>query len=320
MVLLDFLFALFQHLKRPVLPMKRSLPLFALAALLAVPMTQAQTPAIPSSLPTEIPADAANKAAGAIDAARTLAPDAVKKAEGKVEELSQKVKPAAPKGSTRSGTRNVTDPAAWKAEEVHKLAVVDLKIGKETQTVMFELFASDAPKTVANFVANADSNLYNGLAVHRAIDSYLVQTGDPLTANEDAREKWGTGGQDRLPAEIKRSHKLGAVAMARRSDKVNPQRLSNDSQFYFVLGNMAGLDGQYTVFGQVVSGLDTLESISRVPTDSNECPLERVEIKAVRVVDHKGPLVVTRSTGGQRKVTKPYAAKGTFERLLERIW
>jgi hypothetical protein len=57
-----------------------------------------------------------------------------------------------------------------------------------------------------------------------------------------------------------------------------------------------------------------------VPTDSNECPLERVEIKAVRVVDHKGPLVVTRSTGGQRKVTKPYAAKGTFERLLERIW
>jgi hypothetical protein len=83
---------------------------------------------------------------------------------------------------------------------------------------------------------------------------------------------------------------------------------------------MAGLDGQYTVFGQVVSGLDTLESISRVPTDSNECPLERVEIKAVRVVDHKGPLVVTRSTGGQRKVTKPYAAKGPFERLLERIW
>lgn len=316
----DSSFLLSLDLKRSVLPMKRSLTLLALAALLAVPMTQAQTPSIPSTLPTEIPAGAVNKATEAIDAARTLAPDAVKKAEGKVEELSQKVKPATPKGSTKSGTRNVTDPAAWGADEVHKLAVADFKMGKETQTVIFELFASDAPKTVANFTANADSNLYNGLAIHRAIDSYLVQTGDPLTANEDAREKWGTGGQDRLPAEIKRSHKLGAVAMARRSDKVNPQRLSNDSQFYFVLGNMAGLDGQYTVFGQVVSGLDALEAISRVPTDSNECPLERVEIKSVRVMDHKGPLVVTRSTGGQRKVTKPYAAKGPFERLLERLW
>lgn len=299
--------------------MKRSFSLLVLTALLAAPLTQAQT-AIPTNLPTEVPADAANKAAAAVDAARTLAPDAVKKAEDKVEEITQKTKPAEGKGTTKSGTRNLSDPASWGANEVHKLAVVDFKIGKETQTVIFELFASDAPKTVANFAANADSNLYNGLAVHRAIDSYLVQTGDPLTANEDARDKWGTGGQDRLPAEIKRSHKLGAVAMARRSDKVNPQRLSNDSQFYFVLGNMAGLDGQYTVFGQVVNGLDVLETISRVPTDSNECPLERVEVKSVRVMDHKGPLVVTRSTGGQRKVTKPFAAKGPFERFLERVW
>jgi len=300
--------------------MKSSLQLFLLTALLAVPLVQGQIPAIPTDLPTEVPANAAEKAAGALEAARVVAPNQVKKIEDKVEGATKKAASASTKGTTKSATRNVSDPAGWGPNETHKLAVMDIKVGRETNTVMFELFASDAPKTVANFVANSDSNLYNGLAVHRAIDSYLVQTGDPLTADEGAREKWGTGGQDRLPAEIKRSHKLGAVAMARRGDKVNPDRKSNDSQFYFVLGNMAGLDGQYTVFGQVVTGLDVLEAISRVPTDSNECPLERIEIKSVRVVDHKGPLVVTRSTGGGRKYTKPLASKGPFERFLERVW
>ncbi len=291
----------------------RHFPILLLAAV-SPTFLQAQT-----TLPSDLPGSAGE----AVETARSLAPGAVEKVEQKagaaVEKArAQTAKP--PQGSTRSATRDATDPAAWGPDEIHKLAVMDIKVGKETRTVMFQLLTSDAPKTTANFIANADSSLYNGLAVHRAIDSYLVQTGDPLTSDDDARDKWGTGGQDRLPAEIKRSHKLGAVAMARRGDKVNPQRLSNDSQFYFVLGNMAGLDGQYTVFGQVVSGLETLEAISYVPTDSNDCPLERVEIKSLRVVDHKGPLVVTRSTGDGRKATKPFSAKGPLERFLERIW
>jgi cyclophilin family peptidyl-prolyl cis-trans isomerase len=231
-----------------------------LFAILAMLPAQAQTS---SPIPDQLPRDVGS----AVEAAKALAPGVVEKAESKLEDATAKglptaaaaastgaASPAKPKGSTRSATRNAADPAGWGPDEVHKLAVMDLKFGKETRTVMFELFPSDAPKTVAAFSANADSNLYNGLAIHRAIDSYLVQTGDPQTADEDARDKWGTGGQDRLPAEIKRSHKLGAVAMARRGDKVNPERKSNDSQFYFVLGNMTGLDGQYTVFGQVVSG------------------------------------------------------------------
>jgi cyclophilin family peptidyl-prolyl cis-trans isomerase len=276
--------------------------------------------ALPAAAQTAIPKLPEN-AEAAVGTARQMAPGVVEKVEKKVGEVTGQTLPATkPKGSTKSDTRNASDPSSWGPNEVHKLAVMDIKMGGETSTVMFELFPSDAPKTVANFISNADSNLYNGLAIHRAIDSYLVQTGDPLTSEEDARDKWGTGGQDRLPAEIKRSHKLGAVAMARRSDKVNPDRKSNDSQFYFVLGNMTGLDGQYTVFGQVVNGLDVLEAISNVPTDSNECPLERVEVKSLRVVDHKGPLVVTRSTGDDRKFTKPSSAKGPLERLLERLW
>lgn len=300
-------------MKRPL-----SLFLFLCAALLTSPVLAQSIPPIPENV------------SGAVEGLRTVAPDLVKEAEDKAEEVKEKIASSTPKPSTpaagsavpktKTTVRNPSDPAAWGPEEIHKLAVLDVKAGRETYSIMFELFSSDAPKTVANFIANADSSLFNGLAFHRAIDSYLVQTGDPLTADSEAQDKWGTGGQDRLPAEIKRPHKLGAVAMARRNDKVNPERKSNDSQFYFVLGNMTGLDGQYTVFGQVVSGLDSLELISRVPTDSNDVPLERVEIKSLRVVDHKGPLVVTISVGSDRKFTKPASAKSGLERFLERIW
>ena len=226
------------------------------------------------------------------------------------------------KGSTKGSSRNPEDPAAWGKNEIHKLAVMDLKFGSDVQTIVFELFENDAPRTVSNFADNCASGAYNGLAVHRAIDSYLVQTGDPTTADDSARDRWGTGGEDKtVPAEIRRPHKLGSVAMARRGDKVNPEKKSNGFQFYFALGNMSGLNGQYTVFGQVVSGLDWLERISRVPADSNDCPLERIEVKSVKVVDQKGPLVVvTRTNTGKRRLTKPDAAKGSIERFIERIW
>lgn len=286
---------------------------FLCAALLTSQVSGQALPPIPENV------------SGAVEGLRSAAPDLVEKAGQKATELQERLAPTTtskPKTSPKAKetTRSVSDPAAWEPEDIHKLAVMDVKVGRETYAIMFELFPADAPQTVNNFISNVDSNFYNGLAIHRAIDSYLVQTGDPLTADNEARDKWGTGGQDRLSAEIKRSHKMGAVAMARRNDNVNPNRKSNDSQFYFVLGNMTGLDGQYTVFGQVVSGLDSLELISRVPTDSNDAPLERIEIKSLRVVDHKGPLVVVKSTGSNRKFTKPASAKSSVERFLERIW
>ena len=84
---------------------------------------------------------------------------------------------------------------------------------------------------------------------------------------------------------------------------------------------MSSLNGQYTVFGQVVSGLEWLERISRVPADSNDCPLERIEVKSVKVVDQKGPLIVLKTSNtGKRRLTKPEAAKGPFERFIGRIW
>lgn len=219
-------------------------------------------------------------------------------------------------------TADLEDPTKWKADEMRQLAIMEVSFGGAIETVMFVLYDQDAPKTVANFRDNAKAGAYNGLAFHRAIENFIVQTGDPLTADEGARERWGTGGESKtVPAEIKRRHRKGAVAMGRRSDAVNPERRSNGFQFYFSLGNGGSLDGNYTVFGQVVSGLETLERIAKMPVDSNDCPIARIEIQSLKVVDHKGPLTPPqRDTGDGRKYTKPAAAKGFLERFIERVW
>lgn len=236
-------------------------------------------------------------------------------------------KPAAggKKKTSASSTASKTssnDPAHWGPKEIHKLAVMEITFAGRKETVMFELFPKAAPLTVANFVENCEANAYKGVAFHRAIDKYLVQTGDPLTADDSKRSLWGTGGEDKtVPGEFTLPHTSGSVAMARRGDDVNPERKSNGYQFYFALGNMSALNGSYTVFGQVVSGLDILQEIAKTPVDSNDCPLQRVEVKSLKVADHKGPLVIMRTVGiGRKRFTTPGSAKGPLTRFLERIW
>lgn len=227
-------------------------------------------------------------------------------------------------GSTRTTfsrppLSKLDDPAFWPRDSVHQIAVMEVKIGKNIETVVIELFPSDAPQTVANFVERCESKAYDGLAFHRAIENFLVQTGDPLTADEDKRDDWGTGGEEKLPPEIKRTHRLGTVAMARRSDKVNPSRRSNSSQFYFALGNFGLLDGQYTVFGQVVEGLDVLQHIAKMPVDSNDCPIARIEVDSIRIMEQKGPLIARTNSSGKRTF-RPGKSEGFFERVLSRVW
>lgn len=240
------------------------------------------------------------------------------------------MKPATPTGpEVTQGGRKTTfkslpaeDPSTWKPGEVRKLGIMEVSFGGAVETIMFVLYPQDAPQTVSNFLDNCETGTYNGLAFHRAIEGFIVQSGDPLTSDEGARDRWGTGGEDKtVPAEIKRKHRKGSLAMGRRGDAVNPGRRSNGYQFYFSLGNYAALDGKYTVFGQVVSGLETLERIAKMPVDSNDCPVARIEIKSIKVVDQKGPLLEPLSnTDDGRKYTKPAAAKGFFERFLERVW
>ena len=164
-------------------------------------------------------------------------------------------------------------------------AVLHLQVENvpEEQLVTIQLFDNDAPVTVANFKRLAANKFYNGLAIHRIIPETLVQMGDPLSKKKD-RSATGTGGPGyTLPAEIRRKHLRGAVAMAALPPTLNPSRASNGSQFYIVLRPEPDLDKDYTVFGQVTGGLDFLDSISRRGRDTNDYPLERVTIKRIEI-------------------------------------
>jgi cyclophilin family peptidyl-prolyl cis-trans isomerase len=126
----------------------------------------------------------------------------------------------------------------------------------EKGDIVVELDPDAAPKTVNNFVFLAREGFYDGLTFHRVVPDFVVQGGDPLGS--------GTGGPGyTLPAEIELDHVKGAIAMARRGDDVNPLRESSGSQFYITLEETPNLDGAYTVFGQVVEGMDVVESIAQ---------------------------------------------------------
>lgn len=166
-----------------------------------------------------------------------------------------------------------------------EVAVMQIKVGKERdfQQVVIGLYDDAAPATVANFKELCRKRFFNGMRFHRAFPSTLVQTGDPKS-RRGAADRSGTGGPGyTVPAELGRSHVRGAVAMARLPDLVNPSKASNGSQFYVCLTPLPKLDGKYTVFGEVLEGLDVLDFISNQPTDSNDFPLAKIVIKSITI-------------------------------------
>jgi peptidyl-prolyl cis-trans isomerase B (cyclophilin B) len=120
--------------------------------------------------------------------------------------------------------------------------------------IVVALDASAAPRTVNNFVFLVNQGFYDGLTFHRVVPGFVIQGGDPLGT--------GTGGPGyTVPAEIKLPHVEGAIAMARLGDEQNPQRASSGSQFYITLAPTPNLDGAYTAFGHVTSGMDVVKKI-----------------------------------------------------------
>ncbi len=133
------------------------------------------------------------------------------------------------------------------AQRMHPTAVIVMDKGGE---IRIELFPEDAPKTVESFIALSKKGFYNGLAFHRVVPGFVAQGGDPKGT--------GTGGPGyTLKAEFnKRQHLRGTVAMARAQD---PD--SAGSQFYICLAPQPSLDGKYTVFGQVTTGMEVVDRI-----------------------------------------------------------
>ena len=169
------------------------------------------------------------------------------------------------------------------------VAVFDVQWGKgkerQTRTFAIGFYDADAPKTTANFKKLVTDGFYKKTTIHRVFPNYLVQGGDPLSKRKD-RTVVGTGGPGyTLPAEIRRKHLRGSVAMGRLPNNVNPTHQSNGSQFYVSLQPIPAQDGQDTVFGEVVAGLPALDEISHLQVDTNNNPVERVEVTRTYIID-----------------------------------
>ncbi len=144
---------------------------------------------------------------------------------------------------------------------------------------------SAAPKHSANFRKLAKEGFYDSTTFHRVIPNFMIQGGDPNSKNGD-RSTHGMGGPDyRIDAEIGLSHERGVIAAARQGDPINPQRMSNGSQFYITVVPTTFLDGQYSVFGKVVEGMDVADKIVAVPRDARDNPLEKVMIIKMTVIE-----------------------------------
>ena len=147
--------------------------------------------------------------------------------------------------------------------------------------IIIKLLPEIAPETVRNFVTLATSNFYDGTLFHRVIPNFMIQGGDPNTKESD-KSVWGQGGPGyNLKAEFNsRSHLRGIVSMARASD---PD--SAGSQFFIVTSDSTFLDKQYTVFAEVVEGLEIADKIVNLPRDGNDCPKEEAKMLRITTSD-----------------------------------
>ncbi len=157
-----------------------------------------------------------------------------------------------------------------------EIAVIETKFGK----IGVEFFEDKAPGHVKNFKDLARKGFYDGTIFHRVIPGFMVQGGDPNTKSDD-RSNHGMGGPGySIKAEFNDTpHKRGVLSMARSQD---PN--SAGSQFFIVVKDAAFLDGQYTAFGKVLSGMTVADQIVNAPRDRRDNPNERIEMK-VKIIN-----------------------------------
>ena len=214
----------------------------------------------------------------------------------------------------------ITAAVAQKKSKKDYLVTITTEFG-----VMHAILHDQTPKHKANFIALADTGFYNGTLFHRIIENFMVQGGDPQSKKARAGQALGEGDVGyQVPAEFdeKLFHKKGALAAARDN---NPAKASSGCQFYIVqgkkftgdelavqekraarqltdaqkqvyktLGGTPHLDGSYTVFGEVINGLEILDTIAKQPRDNRDRPQKDI------------PMQVKVEKMGKRKITKMY--------------
>ena len=182
------------------------------------------------------------------------------------------------KGVSKKSTEPVNKK--YTKEEIKKMsdtkAVIETRLGN----IELKFFPDVAPNHVNNIIELSKKGFYDGTTFHRVIPGFMIQGGDPNSKDPD-KSKHGVGGPGHsVAAEFSdKPHKRGTLSMARSS---NPD--SAGSQFFICVGDSSFLDGKYTVFGEVVSGMDVADKIVSQPRDSRDNPDERVEMK-IKIIE-----------------------------------
>ncbi|MDX2195614.1 MAG: peptidylprolyl isomerase [Cytophagales bacterium] len=163
------------------------------------------------------------------------------------------------------------------------------------------LLYDDTPLHKDNFIKLVNRKFYDSTTFHRIIPNFMIQGGDPNSKDTDPNND-GLGGPGyTVPAEFvaKYTHVQGAVCAARMGDQVNPKKESSGSQFYIVDGAQGAhfLNNNYTVFGQVINGIEVVQKISSQPKDARDRPQTNIKI------------VVTATKMKKKKITKIYGWK-----------
>ena len=179
-----------------------------------------------------------------------------------------------------NGANAETKQKKFTQEEIKKMSETRAVIETRFGNIELKFFPNVAPNHVTNFLELAKKGFYDGTTFHRVIPRFMIQGGDPNSKNPD-RSKHGMGGPGHtIKAEFNdKPHKRGTLSMARAAD---PD--SAGSQFFICVADSYFLDKQYTVFGEVTSGMDVVDKIVSQQRDKNDNPLERTEMK-VKIVE-----------------------------------
>jgi peptidyl-prolyl cis-trans isomerase B (cyclophilin B) len=165
-------------------------------------------------------------------------------------------------------------------EEIKKMAETKAVIETKFGNIELKFFPDVAPGHVNNFIELAKKGFYDGTTFHRVIPGFMIQGGDPNSKDPD-KTKHGMGGPGyTIKAEFnEKPHKKGTLSMARAA---HPD--SAGSQFFICVADAPFLNRQYTVFGEVVSGMDVADKIVNQSKDKNDNPIEKIEMK-IKVIE-----------------------------------
>lgn len=149
--------------------------------------------------------------------------------------------------------------------------------------ILIELFYDECPNTCKNFLALSAMDYYNNTLFHRNIKSFIIQGGDPTNTGKGGESIYGKPFDDEFRKELTHS-KRGIVSMA------NSGLNTNNSQFFITYAPHIQLDGKYTVFGQVVEGLEVLDKMEREPVNKKSKPINDIVLKSVTI--HYNPIAI----------------------------